>query len=148
MPRYFQWLLVLLIILIIKTSLLGMAMLSMGLALLGLMLTSVYQRWSQHLDKQRLELKFRQVFLATLLLHTSLYLGLLVKLVLIDSWQDIATFILSHLLLHHSLSAAIAGIITLLAVSIYVQAQPITGLTVNADKPLSAKDNKQPLGID
>ncbi|MGL4473985.1 MAG: hypothetical protein ACRCT7_05940 [Shewanella sp.] len=67
---------------------------------------------------------------------------------LIDSWQDIATFILSHLLLHHGLSAAIAGIITLLAVSIYAQAQPITGLTVNADKPSTAKDNKQPLGID
>ncbi|MGL4476181.1 MAG: hypothetical protein ACRCT7_17270 [Shewanella sp.] len=88
MPRYFQWLLVLLIILIIKTSLLGMAMLSMGLALLGLMLTSVYQHWRQHLDKQRLELKFRQMFIATLLLHTSLYLGLLVKLVLIHR-QDL-----------------------------------------------------------
>ncbi|MBV7314064.1 hypothetical protein [Shewanella sp. NIFS-20-20] len=114
-----RFMLLLIIIAMIKTSLLAMAMLSMGLAIIGYGAS----RWCPSALSPNVRHRLQQLFICVLLLHASLYLGVIIKLGFIDSWQDIPTLILSHLILHHGLSAGIAGVATLLAVRVYLTAR-------------------------
>ena len=44
---------------------------------------------------------------------------LIVKMWLIEGWQDVPAFLLSHLVLHHAFSALIATVLIVLTIRIY-----------------------------
>ncbi|WP_259587907.1 hypothetical protein [Shewanella baltica] len=70
--------------------------------------------------------KFRRLFITGAALHLLVYIGLITKLFLIDSLEDLPTFLISHLVFHHIISAAIAATLTFLAIRIYLQQQKLT----------------------
>ncbi len=64
--------------------------------------------------------KFARVFAMGATLHLLVYAGLIAKLFFIDALEDIPAFLLSHLLMHHVMCALIAGVLTLMTVSVYL----------------------------
>ncbi|MCG7548393.1 hypothetical protein [Pseudoalteromonas sp. Of7M-16] len=104
-----------LVIVLVKTSLLGLGGISIVIAALSLLiikLTSLDISMSHRLQ-------FKRLFKVALWGHISAYLALFLKVILIDGFEDIPTFIVSHLILHHVLCATVAGVSVFLALRIY-----------------------------
>lgn len=98
-----------------KTSLLGLGLVTLGLciaALIGLRLFGAGL-------SQPLQHRIGQIFRTGLYLHLATYVMLFSKMWLIDGWQDIPTFLISHLVMHHAVSALIATILIIMTIRIY-----------------------------
>lgn len=103
---------------LIKTSLLGLGWISIGIGLGGYLFCRFY-----HMNLADLLLKkFKQLFITGAILHLLLYLGLIVKLFLIDSLEDIPAFLISHLVYHHAL---IAAALTFMTIGVYLTQQKL-----------------------
>ncbi|KZN36763.1 hypothetical protein N480_15955 [Pseudoalteromonas luteoviolacea S2607] len=102
---------------LVKTSLLGLGSVSIILSIFALLIMGI----------NRLNLsssaraKFKRIFKVALAGHLLAYLGLLVKVLLIDGAEDIPALIVSHFVLHHVLCALVAGTITYLTLRLYTQ---------------------------
>lgn len=107
---------------LIKTSLLGLGWISIAIGLSGYL----FCRWINFKLDIKLIGKFRRLFITGAALHLLVYIGLITKLFLIDSLEDLPTFLISHLVSHHIFSAAIAATLTFLAIRIYLQQQKLT----------------------
>ena len=107
---------------LIKTSLLGLGWISIAIGLSGYL----FCRWINFKLDIKLIGKFRRLFITAAALHLLVYIGLITKLFLIDSLEDLHTFLISHLVFHHIISAAIAATLTFLAIRIYLQQQKLT----------------------
>ncbi|MCG9962980.1 MAG: hypothetical protein ACRDCT_14965 [Shewanella sp.] len=106
---------------LIKTSLLGLGWISIGIGVGGYLFCRFY-----HLNLADLLIKkFRRLFISGAILHLLLYLGLIVKLFLIDSLEDIPAFLISHLVFHHALCALIAAALTFMAIGVYLTQQKL-----------------------
>ncbi|MGL5148485.1 MAG: hypothetical protein ACRC7Q_13480 [Plesiomonas shigelloides] len=101
---------------IIKLSLLGLGSMALLLSAVALMLAN--SKLTQ-LDAP-LRHRFIRVFAAATLLHLAVYGLLVTKLFLMEGVNDIPAFFISHLLMHHVLSALIAGILTLMTIGVYL----------------------------
>lgn len=119
--------------LLIKTSLLGLGGVSILLGLTGVIIcalaTKVTTNTFTHnnpnavaiMTHQRLLLaRFKRFFLSAMGLHLATYFTLLLKLIFIDSAEDVAAFIVNHLVLHHVVCAVIGAVLTFMAVNLYL----------------------------
>ncbi|MGI2208651.1 hypothetical protein ACROAD_10240 [Shewanella baltica] len=104
-----------------KTSLLGLGWISIAIGLSGYLLC----RWFNFNFDIKLIDKFRRLFITGAALHLLVYIGLITKLFLIDSLEDLPTFMISHLVFHHIISAAISAVLTFMAIGIYLQQQKV-----------------------
>ena len=95
-------------IILIKLSLLGLGMLSILAAALCLFLQKSNLVKLPTLIANRFKKKFKFVITA----HCSIYALFILKLFLVDGIEDVPGFIASHLILHHAVSAVVAGILT------------------------------------
>ncbi|WP_063381365.1 hypothetical protein [Pseudoalteromonas luteoviolacea] len=102
---------------LVKTSLLGLGTVSIILSILALLIVGINGLNLPSITRA----KFKRIFKVALAGHLLAYLGLLVKVVLIDGAEDIPALIVSHLVLHHVLSALVAGTITYLTLRLYTQ---------------------------
>jgi len=100
---------------VVKTSLLGLGGISLLLSCLALIALKVFSNHVAAPLKQRIA----QIFRTALFLHLSVYALLLIKLSLIDGWQDVPAFLLGHLVLHHAFSAFIGAIVLVMTIRIY-----------------------------
>ncbi|MFD1097194.1 hypothetical protein [Shewanella litorisediminis] len=115
---------------IVKTSLMGLGGMSLAIASVAYLLNRLWMRSrarpfrgkqvSNQAQTSVLGSKFAQLCLTAALLHLAVYLGLVVKLLMMDGLEDIPAFLLSHLVLHHVLCALIGGIVTLMAIRLYL----------------------------
>jgi len=100
---------------VVKTSLLGLGLVTLGLCFLALILLRIFgNQISPALQK-----RIGQIFRTGIYLHLATYSLLLLKMFMIDGWQDVPAFLLSHLVLHHFVSAFIATILILMTIRIY-----------------------------
>ena len=106
---------------LIKTSLLGLGWISIGIGTGGYL----FCRYYRFNLAARLVQKFKRLFITGAILHLLLYLGLIVKLFLIDSIEDIPAFFISYLVFHHALCALIAAALTFMAVGVYLTQQKL-----------------------
>ncbi|MBQ4812239.1 hypothetical protein J8M20_12860 [Pseudoalteromonas luteoviolacea] len=106
-----------LVAILVKTSLLGLGVVSILLSIFALCVMSINKLPISELVRQ----KFKRVFKVALAGHMCAYLSLLVKALFIDGVQDIPAFIVSHLVLHHILCAFVAGVVTFLTLRVYAQ---------------------------
>ncbi|MBQ4836246.1 hypothetical protein [Pseudoalteromonas luteoviolacea] len=113
-----------LVIVLVKSSLLGLGGISIVIAALSLL---VIKLTSLGISKSH-RLKFKRLFKIALWGHLSAYIALLLKALLIDGIEDIPTFIVSHLILHHALCATIAGVSVFLALRIYMDHRRTTNI--------------------
>ncbi len=81
-----------------KTSLLGFGMLSLGLCIAALVALRLF---SSGLS-EKLQQRFRQIFRTGLYLHLATYALLLLKLTLIEGWQDVPAFFLGQIVLQQN----------------------------------------------
>jgi hypothetical protein len=134
-------------IVLIKTSLLGLGLISLAIAcgaLLFMRLTqqrffvmssteNLSQRPTQ-LHSQQLSQKkrlaspetraaFLVVFKTAAVLHTIPYIVMVVKLLNLEELKDVVTMGISHLLLHHLFSALIAAVLTLLTLRVVLKSK-------------------------
>lgn len=102
-----------------KTSLLGLGVLTIVLACLAMIAHRLFAD-SLPLGSQ---LRLKTIFKTAIWLQLAVYLLLVVKLIVAvamdSSWQDIPTFILSHLVMHHVMSALIATVLIVLTIRLY-----------------------------
>ncbi|TXH97605.1 MAG: hypothetical protein E6Q75_04215 [Rheinheimera sp.] len=98
-----------------KTSLLGLGLVTLACCIAALLAL----RWFGSGLSQPLQQRFRQIFRTGLYLHLATYALLLLKLTLIEGWQDVPGFFLGHLVLHHAVSALIATILIIMTIRIY-----------------------------
>ncbi|MGL5393202.1 MAG: hypothetical protein ACRDA8_17785 [Shewanella sp.] len=109
--------------LLVKTSLLGFGSIAIGIALSGYLCC-------RYLDRKlapELRRKFRRLFISAAGLHLLAYAAIFLKLLLIDSLEDIASLVVSHWVMHHGMSAVIAAIVTFMAIGIYLEQQKLQG---------------------
>jgi hypothetical protein len=104
-----------------KTSLLGLGLVTLGLAVVALIALRLFGRQLPAATQGGL----KRIFKCALYLHIGTYLLLLIKLgfaIAMDSgWQDVPTFIISHLVTHHVMSALIATVLIVLSIRLYNQ---------------------------
>lgn len=98
-----------------KTSLLGLGSVTLACCIAALLAL----RWFGNSLSQPLQQRFRQIFRTGFYLHLATYALLLLKLTLIEGWQDVPAFFLGHLVLHHAVSALIATILIVMTIRIY-----------------------------
>lgn len=102
-----------------KTSLLGLGLVTLGLAVVALIALRLFGRQLPAATQAGL----KRIFNCALYLHLGTYLLLLVKLgvaIAMDSgWQDVPTFVISHLVTHHVMSALIASVLIVLSIRLY-----------------------------
>ncbi|MCG7564774.1 hypothetical protein MHM95_00490 [Pseudoalteromonas sp. CnMc7-15] len=110
-----MWFYVILAVVLIKTSLLGLGVVSMAIALCAWLLLRLGVVAIHPSMKQG----FRRLFKVALLLHLSVYVALILKLLLIDSFDDIPAFIVGHLLIHHLMSAVIGATVIFMLIRRY-----------------------------
>lgn len=111
-----MWLYVILVVILIKTSLLGLGLVSIVLSAFGLLLLKL----NVAKPTPFLQLRAKKMLRTALWLHLSVYALLILKLLLIDSYEDVPMFIASHLVLHHFMAALIgATLIVMLARSYF-----------------------------
>ncbi|WP_105255508.1 hypothetical protein [Pseudoalteromonas sp. T1lg75] len=110
-----MWLYIILCLILVKTSLLGLGMLSIVLALLGLLLLRLGlgqpRPWAHR--------RAAKIFKLALGLHCLVYALLLVKLLLLESWEEVPMFIASHLVLHHMMAAFIGATLIFMLIRSY-----------------------------
>ncbi|AXQ98847.1 hypothetical protein [Pseudoalteromonas piscicida] len=102
-------------IVLIKTSLLG-------LGIVSIVLSSVFilaLRFNIPALSVNAKSKFVKSFKLVLFAHLLGYLLLFSKLLLIGGWQDVPMFIASHLVMHHLWSGLIAAILTFTTIQKY-----------------------------
>jgi len=106
---------------LVKTSLLGLGVVTIGLAVIALVALRLRAAGLPTTTHQGL----RRVFKAALWLHVAAYgvlVGKLIIAMLSDaSWQDIPTFIISHLVMHHVMSGISATLLIVLTIRLYNQ---------------------------
>ncbi|MCG7541952.1 hypothetical protein [Pseudoalteromonas sp. OF7H-1] len=102
-------------IVLIKTSLLGLGIISILLSIAFI----VALRLNLPALPVNAKSKFIKSFKFVLFAHLLGYLLLVSKLLLIDGWQDVPMFIASHLIMHHIWSGLIAAILTLTTILKY-----------------------------
>lgn len=117
MPKILPWYLCCAVL--IKTSLLGLGLVTIGLSVAALILLKIFGQTVETHSQQAL----RRIFKTSIQLHLATYALLITKLIWIDAWQDIPAFILGHLVMHHVMSALIATVLILLTVRVYNQRQ-------------------------
>lgn len=104
-----------------KTSLLGLGAITIGLAIVALLAL----RFLAHALDYSTRRQLNRVFKTALWLHLAAYALLLVKLCFAllgdTSWQDIPTFMISHLVMHHVLSALFATVLIVMTIRLYNQ---------------------------
>ncbi|WP_010607367.1 hypothetical protein [Pseudoalteromonas maricaloris] len=102
-------------IVLIKTSLLGLGLVSIVLSTIFIL--------ALHLNIPTLSTNAKSEFIKSFKFvtfsHLLGYLLLLGKLLFIDGWQDVPMFIASHLIMHHIWSGLIAAILTLTTILKY-----------------------------
>ncbi|NSY36028.1 hypothetical protein DS891_21175 [Pseudoalteromonas sp. JC28] len=102
-------------IVLIKTSLLGLGLVSIVLSTVFIL--------ALHLNIPTLSTNAKSEFIKSFKFvtfsHLLGYLLLLGKLLFIDGWQDVPMFIASHLIMHHIWSGLIAAILTLTTILKY-----------------------------
>lgn len=98
-----------------KTSLLGLGAITLFLCIAALLALKLFGRELSPLLQKRIA----QVFRTGIYLHLATYVVLVIKLTLIDGWQDIPAFLLGHLMFHHAFSALIGAIIIVLTIRVY-----------------------------
>lgn len=105
--------------LLVKTSLLGFGLLTIGLALVALLALRLFASALPSTTRQRL----KQLFKTALYLQLAAYGAVALKLVYAlwsdASWHDIPSFLLSHYVMHHALSALSATLLILLTIRLY-----------------------------
>lgn len=101
----------------IKVSFLGLGMLAILIAAIALAVLNSRFNSLNTLQKNQ----FFRLFKTGLILHFCIYIGLILKLTFIDGWQDVATFIVSHLVMHHFMSTLIGAIALIMAIRIFNQ---------------------------
>ncbi|WP_419149656.1 hypothetical protein [Pseudoalteromonas 'SMAR'] len=107
-------------LILIKTSLLGLGMVTIALAA-GF---SVLLRLLSRLFDANVTKKLRQLFTIAMVAHLLAYLALIIKLLLLQGWQDIPMFIASHIVIHHVWCGLTALLITVLTLSNYHLLRP------------------------
>ncbi|MCF6438209.1 hypothetical protein L1077_02020 [Pseudoalteromonas luteoviolacea] len=115
-----------LVIVLVKTSLLGLGAISILLAMLALLVI----KYAPLKIEQQTKSQFNKIYLVVLFGHLSAYIGLLIKAFFIDGIEDIPTFIVSHLVLHHILCALVAGVTTFMALRIFTAQRNHNSATV------------------
>lgn len=104
-----------LVLILIKTSLMGLGLLSIGLASFALITIKTRLLRLDEALQTRFTTKFKLVIYA----HLVTYLLLVLKLSFLEGWHDVPAFIASHLVMQHVISASIAGILTWQTISTY-----------------------------
>ncbi|TMN32868.1 hypothetical protein [Pseudoalteromonas sp. S2755] len=102
-------------IVLIKTSLLGLGVVSIALSTVFILALRLNLPALSASAKNQFVKSFKLV----LFTHLLGYLLLVGKLLLIDGWQDVPMFIASHLLIHHIWSGLIAAVLTLTTILKY-----------------------------
>lgn len=104
-----------------KTSLLGLGLVTLALAVVALLALRVFGQQLPVTTQQGL----RRIFRCALYLHIGTYGLLILKLLLLmltdPTWQDVPTFVISHLFTHHVMSALIASVLIVLSIRLYNQ---------------------------
>ncbi|WP_105167701.1 hypothetical protein [Pseudoalteromonas sp. T1lg23B] len=106
----------------IKTSLLGLGMVSLLISLIALLFIKFIAADMPEYHTKR----FARAFKVAVFAHLSAYGLLIIKLAFVDGLRDIPAFIASHLIIHHILSGAIAGGLTLYGIKIFMYAKAST----------------------
>ncbi|ATC93872.1 hypothetical protein [Pseudoalteromonas tunicata] len=101
----------------IKVSFLGLGLLAIFIATIALGVLSSRLNYLNPEQKNQ----FSRLFKTGLILHFCVYFGLILKLTFIDGWQDVATFIVGHLVMHHIMSSLIGAIALIMAIRIFNQ---------------------------
>ncbi|AOT09302.1 hypothetical protein [Pseudoalteromonas luteoviolacea] len=104
------------VIALIKASLLGLGVISIAIALSALLVI----KFAPLTITPASQKQFNLIYKVALFGHLSAYAGLLLKAFFIDGMEDIPAFIVSHLVLHHLLCAAVAGVATFMALRIFI----------------------------
>lgn len=102
-----------------KTSLLGLGVLTIILAVLALVAHRLFAHQLPLGSQQRLKTIFKTAIWLQLGVYALLVVKLIVAIAMDSSWQDIPTFIVSHLVMHHVMSALIATVLIVLAIRLY-----------------------------
>ena len=138
-------------IVLIKTSLLGLGLISLAIACGALLFMRLTQQRffvmssTEHLSHHPTQLRsqyhsqqlsqkkrlaspetraaFLVVFKTAAVLHTIPYIVMVVKLLNLEELKDVVTMGISHLLLHHLFSALIAAVLTLLTLRVVLKSK-------------------------
>ncbi|WP_010364791.1 hypothetical protein [Pseudoalteromonas citrea] len=105
---------VMLVITLIKTSLLGLGLISILIATLSLF---IIKKLSLSHD---LTLAFTKIYNIALYGHLSLYAILCIKLLFFNDVTDIPAFIAGHLIIHHILSGLTSVLLMFFTIKLYV----------------------------
>ena len=102
---------------LIKLSLLGLGMLSIISAFVGLLfLKVIHKKLSEWLIN-----RFRKKFKITVWGHISVYIIFIGKMIFIDGFSAIPAFFASHLVIHHMASGLIATTLIIMSFRTYNQ---------------------------
>ncbi|MEO2266085.1 hypothetical protein V1358_01895 [Pseudoalteromonas sp. YIC-656] len=112
-----MWLYVILAFVLVKTSFLGLGLVSVMVSLLALILLKLNIARPQPF----VHMRAKRIYTSALWLHISVYVALVIKLFFIDSIEDVATFIAAHLVLHHLMAALIGATLLVLIIHSYFQ---------------------------
>jgi hypothetical protein len=102
---------------LIKLSILGLGMLSIITAFVGLLLLKVMNKKLSELLINRLSKKFKIALWG----HISVYIAFIGKMILINDFNDIPAFLASHLVIHHVASGLIAATLMTMSLRTYNQ---------------------------
>jgi hypothetical protein len=104
---------------LIKLSILGLGMLSIITAFVGLLLLKVMNKKLSEL----LIIRFSKKFKIALWGHISVYIAFIGKMIFIDDFSDVPAFLASHLVIHHLASGFIAATLMIMSLRTYNQLQ-------------------------
>lgn len=99
---------------LVKLSLLGLGVLSIAIAVFALILL----RFAP-LENALLATRFKRKFKIVLFGHLLVYSVFVMKLLLIDGFDDIPSFIAAHLISHHVVSVVLASSLLIITVRSY-----------------------------
>ena len=102
---------------LIKLSILGLGMLTIISAFVGLLLLKVMHKKLSELLVNRFSKKFKIALCG----HISVYIAFIGKMIFINDLSDIPTFLASHLVIHHIASGLIAATLMIMSLKTYNQ---------------------------
>ncbi|WP_462158501.1 hypothetical protein [Pseudoalteromonas sp. GB56] len=117
-----MWLYVVFALILVKTSLLGLGLISIGLSLVALLAVNLNLIRVHPYITQRA----KRIYKTALWLHISVYGLLVAKLIMIESLEDIPLFIAGHLLFHHLMAAVIGATLLVLVIRSYFGYKALT----------------------
>ena len=100
---------------LIKLSILGLGMLTIISAFVGLLLLKVMHKKLSELLVNRFSKKFKIALYG----HISVYIAFIGKMIFIDDLSDIPAFLASHLVIHHIASGLIAATLIVMSLRTY-----------------------------